>query len=163
MHAADVAVDRLVLRVREMVADRRDPAALRTALAAVLADLGVLPGDPAWTDGRDVVGAAYERLLPGRDRRTLGQFFTPLPIGRAMAAWLLGGRPRLLLDPACGSLSLLSAVAHEPLRGTSLAGIDIDPLALEMAQVNADLRELDNVSLRLGNFLGDELEAAPDA
>jgi len=128
------AVNELVERVRQKAPQACNATELREAFAVVLSELGVTPGDPAWSDGRDVIGAAYERLLHGRDRRSLGQFFTPLPIGRAMAAWLLEARPRLLLDPASGSGSLLVAAGHERRGRTVFAGIDIDPLAGEALQ-----------------------------
>lgn len=163
MVSPDVAVDELVERVQKLAGAARDPHAVRTAFAEVLSNLGVEPGDPAWTDGRDIVGAAYERLLRGRDRRPLGQFFTPLPIGRAMASWLLASRPRLLLDPACGSGSLLIAAAHEPREETRLAGIDVDTLAIAMAQANAALRAISDLGLNAGNFLHDEVAEAPEA
>src|SRR5258707_7676243 len=84
VQSPDGAIDQLVERVRSRAAYARDPEVVRAAFTSVLADLGVRPGDPAWTDGRDVIGAAYERLLSGRERRALGQFFTPLPIGRGV-------------------------------------------------------------------------------
>ncbi len=120
-------------------------------------------GDPAWTDGCDVIGTTYERAIPGRDRRRLGQFFTPVHIGRVMAKWLLEARPSLMLDPGCGSGSLLMAAAHENLRSTKLLGIDIDPLAAEMSRANARLRGVDNVQVRVGDFLLQDLTEAPDA
>jgi adenine-specific DNA-methyltransferase len=163
VESPEIAVDQLVERVRARVADVNDPEAVRTVFAAVLADLGVRPGDPAWTDGRDVIGAAYERLLSGRDRRALGQFFTPLSIGRAMAAWLLEDEPRLLLDPACGSGSLLAAAAHERKGTTRLAGIDVDPLAIAMAAANGVLRRVSDLELHAANFLTGHPEARPDA
>src|SRR6266545_4414502 len=163
MKNPDVAVDELVARVRGRVTEPRDAAAIRTAFASVLVDLDVRPGDPMWTDGRDVIGAAYERLLSGRDRRALGQFFTPLSIGRAMAAWLLADEPRLLLDPACGSGSLLAAAAHERTAATKFVGIDVDPLAIAMASANARLRRVAELRLHATNFLTGDVEERPDA
>src|SRR6266542_2475131 len=147
VQSPDIAVEQFVERVFARAADARHPEAIRTAFASVLNELDVRPGDPAWTDGRDVIGAAYERLLSGRDRRALGQFFTPLSIGRAMAAWLLADEPRLLLDPACGSGSLLAAAAHERTAATKFAGIDVDPLAIAMASANARLRRVAELRL----------------
>lgn len=163
MSGADLAVDELVALVRQRAAGTNDAAAFRAAFAAVLSELDVTPGDPAWTDGRDVIGAAYERLLRGRERRPLGQFFTPLSIGRAMAAWLLEPQPRLLLDPASGSGSLLVAAAHERSGETAFAGVDIDPLAIRMVRENATLRQIEKLSLRVGNFLTDEFTERPEA
>jgi hypothetical protein len=110
-----------------------------------------------------VIGAAYERLLAGRDRRALGQFFTPLSVGRAMAAWLLTSEPNVLLDPACGSGSLVASAAHERSGSTRLLGVDIDPFAVAMASRNSSLRRIDELELRRGNFLIDQFDEQPDA
>lgn len=157
------AVDALVARVVAVAGGTGDTSALRDALKHVIAELDVPPGDAAWTDGRDVLGAAYERLLPGPARRPLGQFFTPLWIGRVMARWLLDGSPRLLLDAGCGSGSLLAAVAHERSKPTRLVGLDVDPLAITMAKANQALRAIDELDLRHGDFLLDDLAEHPDA
>jgi adenine-specific DNA-methyltransferase len=161
--ASQAAVDGLVLRVAAAAGTAADTARLRAVFARVLNELEVAPGDPAWTDGRDVVGAAYERLVSGRVRRGLGQFFTPLPIGRAMAHWLLADRPRLVLDPGCGSGSLLAAADHERTAPTRLLGLDVDQLAIAMAKKNADLRAIAGLELRRMNFLTDEIAERPEA
>lgn len=157
------AVDELVARVLARAGTAADPSRLREVFGSVLAELEIAPGDPAWTDGRDVLGAAYERVLSGRVRRALGQFFTPLPIGRAMAQWLLADEPRLLLDPGCGSGSLLAAAAHERKSPTRLLGLDVDPMAIAMAEKNASLRAIDRLELRCTNFLTDPIEERPEA
>jgi adenine-specific DNA-methyltransferase len=156
------AVEELVTRVRA-VARTDDPAAVRAALDRVLTEIGVVPGDPAWSDGRDVIGAAYERLVSGRTRRTLGQFFTPLAVGRAMARWLLADQPQLLLDPGCGSGSLLVAAAHERKVQTRLLGIDVDPLAIAMAEANRAARQIKGLELRTTDFLLDDVRERPQA
>ena len=163
VQSPDVAVEQLVERVFARAADARDPEAIRVAFASVLRELDVRPGDPAWTDGRDVIGAAYERVLHGRDRRALGQFFTPLSIGRAMAAWLLADQPQLLLDPACGSGSLLAAAAHERTGTTKFVGVDVDSLAVAMASANGALRQVAELEVHTRNFLTDDVGEPPDA
>ena len=163
MSASQSAVDELVLRVVAAAGTAADTARRRAVFARVLDELEVAPGDPAWTDGRDVVGAAYERLVSGRVRRALGQFFTPLPIGRAMAHWLLADQPRLVLDPGCGSGSLLAAADHERTAPTRLLGLDVDQLAIAMAKKNADLRAMAGLELRRMNFLTDEIAERPEA
>lgn len=158
------AVDRLVARVRE-AAQGNDSSALQAAFESVLGELGVQPGDPAWTDGRDVIGTAYERLIPGRSRRALGQFFTPLWIGRVMARWLLMEPTTLVLDPACGSGSLLIATAQERSEAacTDLLGLDVDEHAIRMATANRDVRSIAALELRHGDFLRDDTADRPDA
>jgi hypothetical protein len=161
--AAKAAIEELIRRVLVEAGTTAGPERLRAAFARVLDGLDVLPGEPAWTDGRDIVGAAYERLVSGRDRRALGQFFTPLSIGRAMAHWLLADHPSLLLDPGCGSGSLLAAAHHERTGPTRLLGLDLDPLAIAMAEKNADLRTIQRLELRQANFLTDEIPERPQA
>src|SRR5688500_16060356 len=101
------ATDALIAQVRA-AAGGDSPPAVKAALIEVLAKLDVGEGNAAWTDGRDVIGSAYQRLVAGGLRRQLGQFFTPLPIGRVMARWALAEKPDLLLEPGCGSGSLLA-------------------------------------------------------
>jgi SAM-dependent methyltransferase len=158
------AVDGLVLRVRAQAGETADPSAIKAALSLVLADLGIKPGDPAWADGRDVVGAAYERLIAGSERRALGQFFTPLWVGRVMARWLLAEPTPLLMDPGCGSASLLAAAAQERSDATTrLLGLDVDPLAIEMANATYSVRAIKNAELRVTDFLLDDIPERPGA
>jgi adenine-specific DNA-methyltransferase len=159
---ARTAIDELVARVQRRAADLdADP---RDALERVLEALDVAPGDPAWADGRDVVGEAYEALVPTASRRTLGQFFTPLWAARPMAEWLLAEPVDLLLDPGCGSGSLLIGAAHaRGDRPTRLLGLDVDPLALRMASVTRHVRSIEALDLRHANFLLDELPERPQA
>jgi adenine-specific DNA-methyltransferase len=161
MPASSEAVDQLAQSVnaRARVASVRST---RFAFNKTLLDLDDKIGDPAWTDGCDVIGTAYERLIPGRDRRRLGQFFTPIDLGRVMARWILEAKPAQLLDPGCGSGSLLIAAAHENLGKTRLVGLDIDSFSVEMARANARIRELKRVNFRTADFLIDDIDDSPD-
>jgi adenine-specific DNA-methyltransferase len=156
--------------IEHLVATVRDRAALhdgdaRTAMSAVLTELQVKPNDPSWADGRDVVGEAYEQLLSPAGRRALGQVFTPLWVARPMAEWLLADAPRLLLDPGVGSGSLLIGAAQVRAACqrsmTRLLGLDIDPLALTMAETTRHVRAIDRLELRQANFLLDVLPERP--
>ncbi len=81
-----------------------------------------------------------------------------------MAGWLLGERTKLLLDPGCGSGALLIAAARHPRRcGAKLLGLDRDPLAVRMAELNRSLRGIDACELRVGDFLLDSLDEEPNA
>jgi len=156
------AIETLVARVRtEMRGGDQDA---RAALAGVLEHLDVASGHPAWADGRDVIGEAYERLVPTATRRPLGQFCTPLWAGRPMADWLMAGAPDVLLDAGCGSGSLL--IAADSARGaqpTRLVGVDRDPLALTMAATTRDLRGMRDLTLQRRDFLLDDLDVRPSA
>lgn len=156
------ATEDLVARVRAS-ARGEAPHELKTALMQVLGELEVRPGDPAWTDGTDVIGSAYERLVTGRSRRPLGQFFTPLRLARVMARWALAAEPDLLLDPGCGPGSLLIAASQLRTTQTRLLGLDLDPLAIRMATKNKALRAIPRLDLRLLDFLEDDVGVRPQA
>jgi adenine-specific DNA-methyltransferase len=134
----------------------------RATLKYLLLDLEDKIGDPAWTDGCDVIGTTYERAIQGRDRRRLGQFFTPIDIGRVLSKWVLQSHPSLILDPGCGSGSLLIAAAHEVLGNTQLLGLDIDPLAVQMSRTNAHIRSIANAQFRVADFLTEDVPEQPD-
>lgn len=162
MSTASLAIEGLVAQVRaEIVAGDGDE---RRALARVLGRLHIKPGDTAWADGRDVVGEAFEQLVPTAGRRRLGQFFTPLWAARPMAEWLLAEPADLLLDPGIGSGSLMIGVVQA--RGnqpTRLLGLDIDPLALDMARATRHVRAIHGLEVRHANFLLDDMAERPQA
>lgn len=107
---------------------------------------------------RDVLGSLYMRLELGNP--AAGQYFTPWAVASVMARMTLGdlltgsGRepspedPQTVLDPACGSgVMLLAAAAAAPREMIDAGlirfyGIDIDPLASEMARLNLRLHML---------------------
>jgi adenine-specific DNA-methyltransferase len=166
----DEAIDELLEKVHaEIGALPNDTGA--DALLRVLAELSIEPGDPAWTDGRDVVGRTYEFAVAGQDRRQLGQYFTPMGLAGSMARWLLDARPSSILDPGCGTGSLLMAVAKQiqasdaksSVRSMALHGMDIDPQMIEMAEVTARVRQVRNLKVDVSNFLVDDVVVQPDA
>lgn len=159
---ASKAIENLVGLVREEVAAGEPDA--RPAMARVLEGLNIAPGDPAWADGHDVVGEAFEQLLPTPSRRALGQFCTPLWAARPMAEWLLAESADLLLDPGCGSGSLLIGAAHARRQGsTRFLGLDVDPLAMDMACVTQRVRGIAHMTLRRADFLLDDIPERPQA
>lgn len=120
-----------------------------------------------WADGVDVIGAAYEQLVSGVERRPRGQFQTPFWAADLMASWLLSEPTELLLDPGVGAGRLLfralKAGPHVPER---MLGLDIDPLSLTMARLNVELRDPDGrvrLDLMRRDFLTGSLAARPDA
>lgn len=155
----------LVSATRARADDPSDSDAIRAAFVEVLAELRVPSAAlDAWNDGLDVPGSAYEALLSGEARRSAGQFFTPRWAARIMADWLLKGQPRTVLDAGCGSGSMLIALAESTFRGRSrLLGVDSDPVALRMAEVNALLRAIPRCDLAQIDFLRDEIPIVPDA
>ena len=81
-----------------------------------------------------------------------------------MAEWLLSEPTDLLLDPGVGSGSLMIGAAQARKdQNTRFLGLDVDPLALEMARTTRHVREIEGLELRLANFLLDDLDERPHA
>jgi adenine-specific DNA-methyltransferase len=159
---AEDEVRALIAEVRRSTTSK-NPMRVRRAYQQVLEALE--PEEPgAWRDGVDIVGAAYQQLLTGAQRRAAGQFFTPFWAGEVMSSWLFSEPTTLLADPGCGSGGLLIPAARHRDRGAAaLLGIDVDPFAIAMAETNKRLRGLNGCDLRVGNFLVDPIHDQPDA
>jgi predicted RNA methylase len=101
---------------------------------------------------RDALGDAHLRAVPAADRHAVGQYFTPFPLIELVLGLCAvpGDRPTIV-DPACGSGRFLMA-ARTRWPGARLAGWDIDPAAVSLAEDNVP-----EASLSVGSFL----DAAP--
>ncbi|MBV9838190.1 MAG: N-6 DNA methylase [Solirubrobacterales bacterium] len=163
----DLAIAELVSRVRAR--GPTEPEAIKAAFRQELRRVQRgFEKDPsawgAWADGRDVIGTAYERLLTGAVRRPDGQFQTPFWAADVMAGWLLQEPVDLLLDPGVGAGRLLfRAMKRRGRKPKALLGLDIDPVALSMAQTNLRLRNIGRFELRKLNFLLRDLPERPSA
>jgi hypothetical protein len=121
----------------------------------------------------DILGAAYMELVSHWGKSALGQFFTPQPVARMMAAMtapdeLPTDRLLTVIDPAVGSGVMLGAFLRnvlekfdvQGLRRISITGIDLDPVCIRMFSVqilaNCSLRKLEigEVVALHGNALG---------
>lgn len=128
-----------------------------------------------------LIGSLYEASLLINHKKNHGIFYTPENIAAYMASNVLGayqpGDEQLdfrILDPACGSGSLLNAVydqivaqsgalspaektaQHRKLLETSLLGVDRDPLACLVTRLILTLKGNEYVKPR-GVFCGDIL------
>ena len=99
----------------------------------------------------DIAAILYEAVIPPDERRTLGEYYTPTWLARAMVTELVDDPlQQHVLDPACGSGTFIAeAVAHflaaasrvslEPkelldrLR-VAVTGIDVHPVAVHLAR-----------------------------
>ncbi len=100
----------------------------------------------------DIAAILYETVIPPEERRTLGEYYTPAWLAKAIVRELVTDPlDQSVLDPACGSGTFVAeAVAHfieaadqnprlnpkeklEWLR-MSIAGIDVHPVAVHLAR-----------------------------
>ena len=92
---------------------------------------------------------AFEESLPVQTRKTLGQFFTGIRLGRMLAHLALEEGTRRVLDPMAGSGDLLDAVCEVAIsRGgvvDSLDAIEVDPALAMMCK-----RRLSHISTKAG-------------
>lgn len=93
---------------------------------------------PLLAQGRRDTGAdLFQELADVGVRAGLGQYFTPGPVARAMAAYLAPTDDEAWIDPFCGSGLLLGEVAAAAAGSVRLYGIDRDPRVLRLARLEA--------------------------
>ncbi|MFG0245395.1 MAG: type I restriction-modification system subunit M [Phycisphaerales bacterium JB052] len=87
-----------------------------TRLKNLLEDFNKIDCRPSHLDGRDTIGDAYEELIgwfaAGAGKKA-GEFYTPPAVSSLLAKLLKPKQGARILDPACGSGSLLIKVARE--------------------------------------------------
>src|SRR5262245_27866469 len=94
---------------------------------ALAADLP-LDGEP--------LGLAYERFFADLFKGRRGQFFTPPPIVRLLVGRLSITAGETVLDPTCGSGSLLVEALRS---GARVRGIERDPRLARLARLHLEL------------------------
>jgi adenine-specific DNA-methyltransferase len=112
--------------------------------------------DPLPQDARcDAPERAYAAEADPARRRSLAQFFTPFPLARFMARWVLSGpRAAALLDPALGLGVFARAAAAESQGVHRLLGHEIDPLLAHRARgLLAALPERFTAQVVCGDYL----------
>ena len=106
------------------------------AIENAVPSLWAILGDRDFAAGPDL----FQELADVGVRSGLGQYFTPAPAARAMAAFLRPRPGEAWLDPFCGSGLLLGEIAREAEGSVSLYGVDVDKRVLRLAAVEAKLR-----------------------
>lgn len=157
-----------------------DSRELMSSLRSLLAQLSLYRTDRL-EHSRDVLRDVYQGLVPGKLRQSLGEYYTPdwlvdFTIEAADFDSWLSGR---ILDPTCGSGSFLVAALRRKKEEAKLAGwtseetidhlcnsvwgIDLNPLAVQIARVNylmeiADLlRDCPGEEFEIPVLLGDAI------
>ena len=109
----------------------------------------------------DVLGKIYEHHISVKERKELGQFYTP----KKVIDYILGRvgvtEKKTVLDPACGSGGFLisiydrlkkkhakkglsEAAAHERILKDNLFGIDVNPFAVQLSAMNLALKGIEH-------------------
>jgi type I restriction enzyme M protein len=99
-------------------------------------------------EGDDLLGDAYEYLMrhfATESGKSKGQFYTPAEVSRVLAK-IVGIGPhtrqnQTVLDPACGSGSLLLKAAAEAPRGISIYGQEKDNATWALCRMNMILHD----------------------
>mgnify|MGYP001021862702 CR=1 FL=1 len=105
----------------------------------------VMTGDQLEMD----LGQLYQLLKKTAEKKDLGQVFTPMPAVEA-ALDLVKVMPERVIDPACGAGNFLLGCSSRWPRAR-LAGVDVDPLAIAVAETRLKLAEHSNVCLLNAN------------
>ncbi len=90
----------------------------------------------------DVFRLLYEEFISPEDRRTFGEYYTPLWIVRFMVKKLGKLKGKTVLDPFCGSGTFLDEVLREKIREgeepeeaiKEIVGFDVNPVAVMLTR-----------------------------
>lgn len=103
----------------------------------------------------NTAGIIYQSILVEGEKSKLGSYYTPdWIVGRI--AERLAGSGGLYLDPCCGTGQFLLAFADLIGKPESIYGIDIDPVAVNVAKINLMIRFRDT-DFQPGIFCNDSL------
>jgi len=124
---------------------------------------------------KDILGRAYEQHISRKERKELGQFYTPDFVIDYILDQVGISPDKKILDPACGSGGFLmkaydrlrkqyleqgwaEEVVHSQILGKNLFGLDINPFATQLTVMNLLLKDLDHPTGNINVVEGDTLE-----
>lgn len=124
----------------------------------------------------DLTGRLFHESLPFETRKQLATFYTNPVAAEILAGISINGNHRKIVDPACGSGTLLVSALRrkkdseetDMKRGitnqpkSEIFGMDIMPFAAHLANLNLQLQELPNISKTLQVGVGNALELFSD-
>jgi type I restriction enzyme M protein len=128
-----------------------------TKLVTIFSDLD-FRGSRA--EGDDLLGDAYEYLMrhfATESGKSKGQFYTPAEVSRVLAK-IVGIGPntrqdQTVLDPACGSGSLLLKAAAEAPRGITIYGQEKDNATWALSKMNMILHGSEDADIQKGDTI----------
>ncbi len=124
---------------------------------------------------KDILGRAYEQHISRKERKELGQFYTPDFVIDYILDQVRISPDKKILDPACGSGGFLmkaydrlrkqyleqgwaEEVVHKQILENNLFGVDINPFATQLTVMNLLLKDLDHPTGSINVVGGDTLE-----
>ncbi len=124
---------------------------------------------------KDILGRAYEQHISKKERKELGQFYTPDFVIDYILDRVSLSPDKKILDPACGSGGFLMKAydrlrdvyrregwaeenIHSEILSKNLYGIDINPFASQLTVMNLFLKDLDHPTSHINIAEGDSLE-----
>ena len=124
---------------------------------------------------KDILGRAYEQHITKKERKELGQFYTPDFVIDYILDKMETSPDKKILDPACGSGGFLMKAydrlreiyrkegwaeenIHNEILSKNLYGIDINPFATQLTVMNLFLKDLDHPTSHINIAEGDSLE-----
>jgi type I restriction enzyme M protein len=121
---------------------------------------------PSRTNGRDIIGDAYEYLIgkfaSGAGKKA-GEFYTPPEVSELLAALVDPQPGERICDPACGSGSLLIKCAkHVGTDDYALYGQENNGSTWALAKMNMFLHDVTSARIEWGDTLGNPLLVEDD-
>ncbi|MFA9517293.1 class I SAM-dependent DNA methyltransferase [Halopenitus sp. H-Gu1] len=119
----------------------------------------------------DFLGELYEELIPTKERKDLGEFYTPQKIARLIVHATMDSPDDIVLDPAVGT-GTFPVEAYEWLNdhnGKShqevvdqIAGVDVNRFAAHLAVINLARQNLNAKTERTNIHVEDFFDVGPD-
>ncbi|ENN96038.1 N-6 DNA methylase [Methanocaldococcus villosus KIN24-T80] len=141
--------------------------------------IDVLNSNPIWKIPHDLLGRVYHKLLPFKTRKVFATFYTHPIAAEILARLTIDNYQESVIDPACGSGTLLVASyntkkdlyrkyygfisveddikLHRQFVERDISGIDIMPFAAHIAAMNLSLQNIDAETNRLRISVDDSI------
>jgi type I restriction-modification system DNA methylase subunit len=121
----------------------------------------------------ELIGYAYENVIPAQERHVLGQFYTPPAIAELIAKWCIRSPDDIVLDPGVGSGTFISEAYKQLYRwktGRStlpapsdvhrkilqqIYALDVNPFPLQLASMSISMKSVRAPSSDINMILSD--------